>query len=842
MNGFPVRLLLVGSPQAGADATPSGSAGSGLEIIQASNAEEALAFVSGETFDLVLWLLSEPGMEAFRDALGPRAMPMVCLAGGVNPGFEGGLQAQLQRWFLHIQQTPLAVIEWDLEGRVRSWNPAAETLFGFPAEEAIGQPIIELIVPPRADALDQVRPIAEGLFQQGRTSRVEHENRRKDGSSIFCRWFNTPLTDEAGQALGVASMALDVTEIQSSNQALRESERRFRVVADFTHDWEYWISDDGTIPWMSPSCGRITGYPVEAFQGDPALIYRICHPDDLALLRDHVHEVLGQPGFSPIEFRIQHRDGHELWFSHLCTPVWDSLGHPTGRRVTNRDITERKKADTALLDSEARLRRAETVARIGNWELDLALGEIQGSAGAQAIYGLSGDKWTLAAVKAIVLPEYRTLLDEALANLIGHGRPYHEEFKIRRPSDGKVVDIHSVAEFDPERRIVFGVINDITNRKRAEREKAELQVRLQQAQKMESLGTLAGGIAHDMNNVLGAILGLASVNLETQPPGTPSYRSFETIAKAATRGGDLVKGLLRFAHQGPTERQDLDLNTVLVEQVHLLERTTLSKIRLELDLEPNLRHICGDPSALTHAFMNLCVNSVHAMPEQGTLTLRTQNLDPEWVEVLVQDTGTGMSKEVLDRALEPFFTTKGIGKGTGLGLSMVYSTMEAHQGKMEIQSEPGRGTTISLRFPVCNQAFPAPEPSAGPRPEEQQQALNVLLVDDDELMQSAVESLLRALGHVVVTASSGEVALTTVEAGFIPDVVILDMNMPGLSGAGTLPRLRRMLPNVPVLLSTGRVDQAAKALVEAHPQVALLPKPFTMTDLEQKLQGLLQES
>jgi CheY-like chemotaxis protein len=201
-----------------------------------------------------------------------------------------------------------------------------------------------------------------------------------------------------------------------------------------------------------------------------------------------------------------------------------------------------------------------------------------------------------------------------------------------------------------------------------------------------------------------------------------------------------------------------------------------------------------------------------------------------------------MSKEVLDRALEPFFTTKGIGKGTGLGLSMVYSTMEAHQGKMEIQSEPGRGTTISLRFPVCNQAFPAPEPSAGPRPEEQQQALNVLLVDDDELMQSAVESLLRALGHVVVTASSGEVALTTVEAGFIPDVVILDMNMPGLSGAGTLPRLRRMLPNVPVLLSTGRVDQAAKALVEAHPQVALLPKPFTMTDLEQKLQGLLQES
>jgi len=167
--------------------------------------------------------------------------------------------------------------------------------------------------------------------------------------------------------------------------------------------------------------------------------------------------------------------------------------------------------------------------------------------------------------------------------------------------------------------------------------------------------------------VLGAILGLASAHIENQPAGSTAHRAFGTIIKAAERGGKVVKGMLNFARQSPAEDREIDVNAVLREEVRLLERTTLSKVRLEMDLAPDLRAIRGDASALTHAFMNLCVNAVDALPENGTLALRTRNVDKDWIEVQVEDSGTGMGKEVLERALDPFFTTKEQGKGTGLG-------------------------------------------------------------------------------------------------------------------------------------------------------------------------------
>jgi CheY-like chemotaxis protein/anti-sigma regulatory factor (Ser/Thr protein kinase) len=297
----------------------------------------------------------------------------------------------------------------------------------------------------------------------------------------------------------------------------------------------------------------------------------------------------------------------------------------------------------------------------------------------------------------------------------------------------------------------------------------------------------------------------------------------------------MVKSLLNFARQSPAESRELDLNEILREDVGLLERTTLARIQLELELAADLRPIYGDASALTHAFMNLCVNALDAMPEKGTLALRTRNVDRDWIEVMVEDTGTGMAKEVLGKAMDPFFTTKEVGKGTGLGLSMVYSTVKAHQGQLEIQSEPGRGTRVMLRFPACNSMPQAPESPGDRRPESAAKALNVLLVDDDELIQSSALAILEALGHCATVVPCGEQALATLEAGFKPDVVILDMNMPGLGGAGTLLRLRAMTPTVPVVLATGRADEAAFKLTREHPRVTLLAKPYGMRELRDQL-------
>jgi len=365
----------------------------------------------------------------------------------------------------------------------------------------------------------------------------------------------------------------------------------------------------------------------------------------------------------------------------------------------------------------------------------------------------------------------------------------------------------------------------------ANKERILLLAQLLQSQKLESLGTLAGGVAHDINNVLGAILGLATAHLEIQPADSSAYRAFDTISKAAIRGGKLAKSLLNFARQSPAEELEVDVNAILREEVRLLERTTLSKICLRLDLTPDLRPIRGDASALTHAFMNLCVNAVDAMPEDGTLTLRTRNVDDDWIEVGVEDTGTGMTKDVLEKALDPFFTTKSEGKGTGLGLSLVYSTVKAHRGQMDIQSEPDRGTSVHMRFPSCEPAAleKAPEVEVQDAPEPV--GLTVLLVDDDELIQSSTQMLLELLGHTVTGVTCGEDALEKLESGYRPEVVILDINMPGLGGARTLARLRALEPMLPVLLSTGRVDQTAMNLLGAYPHVTLLPKPFTLSEL-----------
>jgi PAS domain S-box-containing protein len=327
------------------------------------------------------------------------------------------------------------------------------------------------------------------------------------------------------------SLSEQFKKVQTANETLEQrveerthellvSQEKFRTVADFAHDWEYWVAEDGSLPWMSPSCGRITGYSVEDFRQDPDLLYRICHPDDLPLLMDHVHEVPGEPGFAPLEFRIHHRDGHEVWFSHMCTPVWDDSGNPTGRRVTNRDITDRKMADIALRDSEARLLRAESVARIGNWELDLVEQKIRASLGATRIYGLQGDTWPLPEIQDLALPEYRPALDAALVDLLRRGRAFDVEYCIRRAGDGERRWIHSKAECDLARRTVFGVISDITERKKAERDLREREERYRTLIDNASEGILVhtiDGRALEVNKAFAQMHGYTSLlhNLES---------------------------------------------------------------------------------------------------------------------------------------------------------------------------------------------------------------------------------------------------------------------------------------------------------------------------------------
>ncbi|MBI1752233.1 MAG: response regulator [Acidobacteria bacterium] len=378
------------------------------------------------------------------------------------------------------------------------------------------------------------------------------------------------------------------------------------------------------------------------------------------------------------------------------------------------------------------------------------------------------------------------------------------------------------------------MLSDIDDRKRME-------AVLHQSHEMESLGIMAGGVAHDMSNVLGVILALASVHEELEPAGSRAHKSFVTIAKACERGGLLVRSLLGFSRQGLIEEKEVDLNDLIRNDVGIVLRNTLNQINLDLDLAENLRPVLGDGSSLAHALMNLCGNAADAMREGGTLTIRSRNGRTDWVELLVEDTGTGMTEDILEKALVPFFTTKEHGKGTGMGLSIAHHTVQTHHGDLEILSQPGQGTRVLMRFPACERRAPVTDSPSPPLEESSCLSLRVLVVDDDELILHSMRELLEALGHSVAEAPSGEEALARLATGEELDVVFLDMNMPGLGGKGTLPRLRDLRPNLPVVITTGRPDQTVLDLMRNHPGVTLVSKPFSLQQIRDHLESLRHE-
>ncbi|MDP2875185.1 MAG: PAS domain S-box protein [Holophaga sp.] len=657
------------------------------------------------------------------------------------------------------------------------------------------------------------------------------------GEMLFLDVYKAPFLDEQNRLLGTVGSARVVTrekqieaELQRQTDVLRQSEAQNLALIAAIPDLIFTNRRDGEYLDVRASDPRLLLVSQKDFLHRRPQDFL---PNPLAEQFLKAYEgALDSQVVQEIEYSLT-LGGEERAFEARVAPCTQD----TAITIV-RDVTERNRAAAALRSSQDLLAKAFAVSpdafaittledgvyleinegftRVTGYSKEDVVGR-SAVAELNPLWADANDRKNLVAG----LKEKGEVLDFEATFLAKGGRPFFGLMSAR------LFEING-------KQHVLSITRDITERKR-------LKAQLVQAQKMESLGTLAGGVAHDMNNVLGAILGMATAHIDSQPVNSPIFRAFDTIIQASTRGGKMVKSLLNFARHSPAEEHELDMNTLVREEVNLLERTTLAKVRLKLDLAEDLRPMRGDASALTHALMNLCVNAVDAMPENGTLTLRTRNVDNDWIEVVVADTGTGMPPEVMEKAMDPFYTTKDVGKGTGLGLSMVYGTVKVHQGQMEIQSELGLGTRVMLRFPASSALALEPVLVAGPASGVESptltpaRVLKVLVVDDDELILGSLLEILKVLGHSPRGASCGEEALAELDAGFQPDVVILDMNMPGLGGAGTLPRLRALRPTTPVLLATGRVDQFASDLAEAHPYVTLLSKPFSMKELQEHL-------
>lgn len=438
----------------------------------------------------------------------------------------------------------------------------------------------------------------------------------------------------------------------------------------------------------------------------------------------------------------------------------------------------------------------------------------------------------------------------------GEGTELHPIELQMRTIDGELVwtEVHANVVFDPSGVFtgLIGTTRDITLRKARDAERALMNERVQANDRLSAIGQLAGGVAHDMNNILAAVMSFASV-LANEVDGEQSQQDVAGILRACHRGRELTRNLLGYARGGKYRSERVTLNELIRETQQLLARTIPKGVVLRVELADDLPDVQGDPSQLARVMVNLAVNAVDALEGAGTLVFATREvtLGPEdlgaeqalkpgrYVCLEVIDDGCGMSPEVMGKAFDPFFTTKKPGEGTGLGLSMVYGTISNHGGLVRLAS-PGEGTTVSIFLPVAPpQVAPRRSPTAEvPRVEHRG---TLLLVDDEELLLLAGGRACRKLGYKVHTADGGENALAVYEAQHDQiDLVILDLSMPHMDGIETFRRLRQIDPEVRVLISSGhfREDRAEEIIAEGA--AAFLQKPFTAAELSRALSDALE--
>jgi PAS domain S-box-containing protein len=492
---------------------------------------------------------------------------------------------------------------------------------------------------------------------------------------------------------------------------------RFRVLAEFTADWQYWVREDGSIEYISEECERISGYPRQDLLSGKVRLRDYVHPDDYPAMRAHYKDAISGLERHNIEFRIRRKDGGIRWGSLSFVPVRDEAGRPFGFRGSIRDITDRKEAAESVRRERNLLDKVVSSIGAGLAILDRSYRIVWYNSVHEYYFGpLNGNRGKhchdIFEKSSEICPGCP--VKEALES----GQPAtSERLGIALPS-GEVRDFNIIAtplqgpdgSFDQCLELVL----DITESRARQVEREALFQQLIQSQKMEAVGTLAGGIAHEFNNLLTGILGFTSLLQMQTGPESPNGKSLGMIDKSARRAAELTSQLLGFARKGTRKIQEMCLNDMAALVLSIVRNTFDRAIAIKEDLSPGLWAMDGDPGQIEQVLLNLCINARDAMPSGGTLAIQTRNADVaslrtvltgdlapgRWVSLSVKDTGNGIPPVVRDRIFEPFFTTKEPGKGTGMGLSVVYGIVQSHGGAIDVESDPGSGTTFRIYFPA----------------------------------------------------------------------------------------------------------------------------------------------
>jgi PAS domain S-box-containing protein len=522
------------------------------------------------------------------------------------------------------------------------------------------------------------------------------------------------------------------------------------------------------------------------------------------------------------------------------------------------DVTYRKDAELALLESRQQLRTAIDAAKLGVWSTDLETGVICGDELARSIYGWREDQvvTTDMLLNCIVPEDLERFRDRQAALTEGLGENgASAEYRIQLLDGGiRWVSVRGnmVRDTSGKPARLVGVVQDITDQKRAEAEKLVLEQQFLHAQKMEAVGRLAGGIAHDFNNLLMVIRSYTEMMQDSLPAHDPLRKNTQAIMKAADRAASLTGQMLAFSRKQVLSPVVLNLNAAVAESAKMLQRLIGEDVELQVIPAESAWVVRADPDQIAQVLMNLSVNARDAMPQGGTLTITTRNftvdasfiakhpyfLPGDYAVFSVADTGTGISKEVEEQMFEPFFTTKSVGKGTGLGLSTVFGIVKQSGGYLLVDSEPGRGACFTIYLPRVKDAVATSEMFTAEWLQHGTETL--LVVEDEDALRESIGEFLGALGYKILSAESGIRALTIAAQFEQPiDLMITDVVMPKMSGRELSQMLGSLRPELKTIFMSGYTDDAIVRHGVQEDGVAFLQKPFSLATLSRRVRDVL---
>ncbi len=761
---------------------------------------------------------------------------------------EDALRESDERFRLLVDEVKgYAIVALDSEACVLTWNHGAENLFGHPAAEMIGQHVARIYSP---GDVEQGKPeldlrLAEELGQ------FEDEDWRlqKGGTQFWANSVITVLRRGDGALRGYGVVTRDMTERRQAHEALRLNEEKFRSLVNHIPDAVWTVNAAGEALFVSGNAERIYGFTVDELKSQgAALVLARVHPEDAARLREAWQGLFErQQGFE-VECRYERKNGRQAWLLLRASAIYEKDGQLLADGITS-DITDRKRAE------ETREKQIRSQARL----LDLAgdaiivrnLGHevLYWNHGAESIYGWKAEEVRGRRVTELVMKDTKPF-EAAQAEMLAKGEWSGELRQFTR--DGREVTVNSrwtlVCDDAGQPTSVLVINTDITEKKRLENQ-------FLRSQRMDSIGTLAGGVAHDLNNILSPIMMSAPLLRMDELPAEDFDRLLDTIETNAQRGSDIVKQLLAFGRGIEGERVVVQLRHIIKDMGKIARETFPKNITITAEVPDNLWPIMGDPTHTHQVLLNLCITARDAMPNGGTLKVIAENVqldehyaaqDTEgkqgpFVSIRVTDTGTGIPKEIMEKIFDPFFTTKQVGKGTGLGLATVMGIVKSHGGLVHVYSEIGRGSVFNVLLPAAPNATPASEEVVR-EPLPSGRGETILVVDDEPGILGATCKLLERHDYKVLPAADGAEALTLFsQHRSTIRLIMTDVMMPVMDGLALTRVVKKMDSDVKIVASSGLAQDAKFDELRALGVNAFLTKPYTAEKLLHALRDILAD-